>query len=207
MKGKRSGIDFSNHMLYTWTEPCTKTYDLKLPNTITNRITYICTNGITAVTGDYGNWIFCCEFHPSKDGKACEGYWAEKLQIGSTQDPMKFSETEAHGQIDALLADPNNEFSEEEKEWLEELRESSKDGEYAYIATAMEHPSSFPAEIIPTGKVYDIWFLTILDGFDEMCRHMGEPPVEKEKEPCDHKHTTIENMTSGEICEDCGEEI
>lgn len=210
MKGKRTGIDFSKHELHksSYAGGESVVYDLKIPNTIFNRIKYINTEDIMAVTGDYGNWIFCRGFHPSKDGNACDNYWAEKLRIASTQDPMKFSGTEACGAIDALLADPQNEFSEEEKEWLGELQDAAKGGEeYAYIAKGMECPGSFPTEMIPSGKVYDVWFLTILDGFDEMCRRLGNPVVEMEME-CPHNHLKASAMmTSGPICEDCGEEV
>ncbi len=60
------------------------------PDTRQCSVVFINTEGILAVTGDYGNWIFCREFHPSKDGFVSDSYWVEKLKIPSTQKPTDF---------------------------------------------------------------------------------------------------------------------
>jgi hypothetical protein len=93
MKGKRTGIDFSRHeVIVTQVEGLLVHY-LKKPGTICDSIRFINTHGILAVNGDYGNWIFCREFHPATDADgACDYYWTQKLKIASTQQPYEWDE-------------------------------------------------------------------------------------------------------------------
>src|SRR4030042_6319497 len=169
---KRTDVDFSQHELLIEENKNNGMLNmtihyLKKPNTITDSVKFINTNDVLAVTGDYGNWIFCREFVPSANGKASGGYWAEKLSIASTQNAYKFSEEVAKSEIDELLKE--HELSDEEKEWLDELREEADQGEYAYIAKAMDRPYTFETELIPKGKEMDFWFKVVLDAFDEIC--------------------------------------
>jgi len=83
---KRTALDFSKHEIIVVKENGLLIHHLKIPKQWTNNIKFINTNNILAVTGDFGNWIFCREFHPSKDGYVSDGYWHEKLNIASTQD-------------------------------------------------------------------------------------------------------------------------
>ena len=103
MKGKRTGLDFSKHELL-----CTKSdeltiHHLKKPNTYYDSIKYINTQGIMAVTGDYGNWIFCREFHPSADDYVSSGYWCEKLSIASCQVYKEYDPEETEKEIKRRL--------------------------------------------------------------------------------------------------------
>lgn len=73
-----------------------------------------------------------------------------------------------------MLADPDQDLSEEEREWLCDLSDASDEGEYNYIAKAMDRPSSFDAENIPHGKRTDYQLEAVFDAFDEICKRLKE---------------------------------
>jgi hypothetical protein len=102
-KGKRTGINFSEHEVIITEQEGLLVHYFKKPNTIMNSIKFINTNGILAVTGDFGNWIFCREFHPSADGYVSEGYWNEKLSINSEQTCSKFDSEETEKELQKML--------------------------------------------------------------------------------------------------------
>lgn len=102
-KGKRTGIDFSEHEVIITEQEGLLVHYFKKPNTITHSIKFINTNNILAVTGDFGNWIFCREFHPSADGYVSEGYWNEKLTIKSEQTCSKFDSEETEKELQKML--------------------------------------------------------------------------------------------------------
>jgi hypothetical protein len=168
MREKRTTVDFSNHVLEVVKTDEILVHHLRVPGTLMRSIKFINTNGILAVTGDYGNWILCREFHPSADGYVSDHYWVEKLKISSCQDPYVFDAKVAKENIKDLLTE--HELSDEEKEWLNELSEEADQGEYSFIAKAMDRPGSFEAEMIPHGKKLNEWLQIIFDGFDEICR-------------------------------------
>jgi hypothetical protein len=167
---KRTSIDFSEHELLTTKTEHLTTYHLKKPGTVVQNIKFINTNGLLIVTGDYGNWVFCREFHPSTDSYASDAYWVEKLKHSSTQDPYIFSSETAEKQIQEI--EKNHELSEEEQTWLDKLKYSASQGEYSYIAEAVNYPGSFPSEIIPKGKILTSWLLIIFDAYDEICSRL-----------------------------------
>ena len=146
-------------------------------NTVTEGMTFINAEGIMSVTGDWGNWVFCRMFFPSASGHVSDSYWCEKLMNASKQDSHTHDNDIAIKEIDELLNDPDNEWSEEEKEFWEELK-GTAGSEYEWIAVAMNRPRSIDAEQIPKGKILDCWLAVIFDGFDEICRRMeaGEIP-------------------------------
>lgn len=169
---QRTETDFSKHEFTGTLQKDLAIYTLAIPRTHMKSVVFINTQGIMAVTGDYGNWIFCREFHPGPDEDVSDMYWMQKLRIASTQEPCNFETAEAQRQIDELQKNPDYDFSEEEKEWLKELYWAADDGEYSYIAKAMDRPSSFESEMIPKGKVTNYWLLVIFDAFDEICKRM-----------------------------------
>ena len=178
MIGKRTGIDFSKHEVIVTDVDGLLIHHLKIPNTICNNIKYINTNGIMAVTGDFGNWIFCREFHPSTEGGASAGYWDEKLEISSQQKAKKYDAEETVKRINEFEETfPDyfgREMNEEEKDWVQRLRRNVDD-EYEYIYIAYrDSPSSIDSEAVPFGKVRHKWLEIIYDGFDEMCRRIKE---------------------------------
>lgn len=87
----RTDTDFSKHILTIIETDHSTTYTLKEPGTVFYSTSFINTCGIMAVTGDFGNWIFCRPFEPKSDLNVGDGYMAEKLKINSNQDPYRFS--------------------------------------------------------------------------------------------------------------------
>ena len=141
------------------------------PDTVTEGMTFVNAEGIMSVTGDWGNWIFCRMFFPSATGYVSDSYWCEKLRIASKQDSHSHDKDTAIKEIDELLNDPENEWTEDEKEFWEELKETAG-SEYEWIACIMNKPSSIDVESLPRGKHLDYWLAAIFDGFDEICRRM-----------------------------------
>lgn len=186
MKGKRTGIEFEKHEVITTKEKDLLVHYLKKPDSGINAIKYINTNDIMAVTGDYGNWIFCREFHPSAKGHADDGYWKEKLTISSSQEPQEFDEEETTKEIKDLLANVNqdDDLTKEEKEYLEGCLDNVSCGEFDYQYYAhRENVGRFADhEGVPDCKKTKFWLLAVFDGFDEICRRMKEEEQHTSKE-------------------------
>ena len=73
---KRTDVDFSKHDLTIIKRENYLLHDLKSPDfDYTERVKFINIEGVLVVTGDYGNWIFCREFHPSSQGYVSDNYW------------------------------------------------------------------------------------------------------------------------------------
>lgn len=175
MRNKRTKIDFSKHEFKTYEDKYVTIFELKLPNTRMNSIQYINCCGTMSVTGDFGNWIFCREFHPSSDGYVSAGYWDEKLQISSVQESHEFDSDETNEQIEEFRTnyiDENEIVSDEIMEWLEDLEDNVWD-KVDYINVAYrQKPDDVEYESVPFGKVRHIWLNYIYDGFDEMCERI-----------------------------------
>lgn len=173
---KRTEVDFSRHILTVIEGDLVNVYDFSIPNTRMNSILFIVGQGVTTVTGDYGNWVFCREFHPSKGEGVSGQYWDEKLQTYSVQKSHKFSSEETVKQIEIFERDfeemYGREMNEEELEWVEQLTDNVFD-EFSYINTAYrENPSSIDYESVPFGEARHVWLNIIYDGFDEMCNRL-----------------------------------
>jgi hypothetical protein len=191
MKGKRTGIDFSKHEVRIKQADGFLEHYLRKPNTVTDAIRYINTGGILAVTGDYGNWIFCREFHPSQEGYVESSYWTEKLRIASTQEPYEFDYETTESRIKEQLNGGLEEYGwegeklEEMKEYMQECLDNLSDGEQAYVAYAYQnYPSFTDHECVVHVKKLKYWLTVVYDGFDEICRRLkaGEiPELQKEK--------------------------
>jgi hypothetical protein len=174
----RTTVDWSKHQVIKTETPELLVYYFKKPDTTCQAIKFINIKGEgLVVTGDYGSWMFCREFHPSAKGSVSDQYWSEKLRIGSTQDPYVFDSEVAQAEIKDILAEDERDYhhslSDEEKEWLNELSDEADQGEYSFIAKAMEHPSSFETESIPHGKTLNQWLLIVFDAFEEICRRIA----------------------------------
>lgn len=184
-KGKRTGIDFSEHELIVTEKDGLLIHHLKKPNTNWDNIKYINTNDIMAVTGDYGNWIFCREFHPSAKGYVSEGYWHEKLSIASTQDAMDFDGEATKEAIQEKINEYKEENGEDAKEevieYYQECINKCNEHELDYTHFAYrEQPDGMDYDDVILIKDYKIWLKTVFDGFDEICRRMKEQEEKKE---------------------------
>jgi len=172
---KRTDVDFSKHEVLVTEQEGLLIHYLKKPGTICNSIKYINTNGILAVTGDFGNWIFCREFHPSAEGHVSDGYWCEKLRSASTQTCSDFSPTETEEEIKRLLAEEED-LTEEEIEYLNDCLSAVDAGEFDYTIVAhRQNVGRFQDhENVPLCKELTTWLKCVFDGFDEICRRMKE---------------------------------
>ena len=184
MQNKRTGVDFSKHELLIETSELISIYELKKPNTKIHNIKYINTNGILADTGDFGNFIFCREFHPAKDEYVSDGYWEEKLQIHSCQNPKIFDVEGTIKEIDELLLDVDKDLTESEIEYLHDCRDNVEDGDYVYkYYSCFNSVGRFTDyENIPLCYDTNIQLKIIFDGFDEMCKRLSENNMCKSEE-------------------------
>jgi hypothetical protein len=179
MKGKRTGIDFSKHVVTVIKSDGLLVHHIKQPHTSDRNIKFINTNGILAVTGDYGNWIFCREFHPSPDGGVSDGYWDEKLQIASCQVAQEYDAEATRREVQQLISGGLEEYGYRDtqlaamKEYYEECLDQVDD-EIEYLAVARNHPPFTDCESIIFRKKPKIWLLCVFDGFDEICRRLKE---------------------------------
>lgn len=169
----RAAVDFSKHELHITETDNVTIYKLKKPDTITQMVTFINCEGIMSVTGDYGNWVFCREFHPAHSGNVSDGYWIEKLRISSQQNPYEFDETATKAEIRKLIdeyKETPDDFEDGYFEYLEDLLDYLYEGEYYYGAMAhYNRPSYFEGESVPYVNKINIWLLVIFDAFEEIC--------------------------------------
>ena len=178
----RTGVDFTKHELIVTEQEGLLIHRLKHPEyTHMNSVKFINTNGIMAVTGDYGNWMFCREFHPSAEGRVSSGYWCEKLQIASSQNGYEFDSEGTREEIQYGIEKGLEEYGytgeelEEAKEYYEYLLNYVDESEWYYEANAYtEMPSFFDSEGVPNVKKVKIWLQIVFDAFDEICRRMKE---------------------------------
>lgn len=178
--GKRTGIDFSKHEVLVTQNEFVNIWHLKKPNSICDSIKFINTNGILAVTGDYGNWIFCREFHPDAKTGVSEVYWCEKLNISSCQDETEFDAEKTTKQLQELLDGGLVEQGytgvrlEKMTHYIQQCLERIED-EFDYKCYAYrEGPSFLDTESVICCKKSKYWLLAVFDGFDEICSRMKE---------------------------------
>lgn len=179
----RTGVDFTKHELIVTEQDGLLVHRLKHPEyTHMNSVTFINTNGIMAVTGDYGNWIFCREFHPNAKEGVSGGYWLEKLKIASSQEGQEFDSEGTSEEIQRGLDGGLEEYGyrgenlKEAKEYYENLLNFYVDcSQWEYEAYAYNNiPSFMCSEDVPNVKKTKIWLQIVFDAFDEICRRMKE---------------------------------
>jgi len=177
----RTSVDFSEHELHVTKTDEILIHHLKKPNTIIRNVKFINTQGIMAVTGDYGNWIFCREFRPSAGGSVSDGYWVEKLTIRSTQQGRLFSTEDTREVIQAGLDGELEEYGYEgdklllAKKFYEELLEHVDLFEHEYLAFAHNSlPDFMDHESVPFQQVVHPWLKAVFDAFEEICRREKE---------------------------------
>jgi hypothetical protein len=180
--GKRTDFDFSKHELIIEKSDGLLVHTLKHKEySHWYKFNFINTNGIMVVTGDYGNWMFCREFHPSAEGMVSDYYWCEKIKISSTQEPFEFDAESTKEEIDAYLNGGLEEYGyegddlETMREYYEELSDKVTEGEFYYEAYAYgEMPYCMDTESVPNNKKIKHWLLCVFDAFEEICRRLKE---------------------------------
>jgi hypothetical protein len=179
----RTGINFKEHNLSITKTPSFSKYDLKSPKSdFIYRVIFINIDGVMIVKGDFGNWIFCREFHPSKKEGVSDSYWVEKLKISSTQDPYNFDSEGTEKSIKEMLYEGGLEdygYEGEELErmkiYLEECLSCVTDSEWEYTYFAYyDKPDFLDAERVILCKSLDPSLLAVFDAFDEICSRMEE---------------------------------
>lgn len=179
LRSKYTTLDFKDHELIITKTDGILIHHLKKPNTITHNIKFINTNGVCVVTGDYKNWVFCREFHPSKDGYVSSHYWCEKLQISSSQEPYEFDDKATKKEITEMLKDSedfeNEEKKEEYIEYLNECFDYCDSQEWEYVSFAYNNmPSFMDAESVPNCRSIKHSLLFIFDAFNEICNRLDK---------------------------------
>lgn len=180
--GRRTDFDFSNHELIIEKSEGLLVHTLKHTEySQWYRFNFINTNGIMVVTGDYGNWMFCREFHPSPDGIVSDYYWCEKIEISSTQEPYEFDEESTVEEIKEYLNGGLEEYGYEGDDleimrgYYEELLDRVTEGEFYYKAYAYsEKPDCMDVEYVPNCKKIKHWLLCVFDAFEEICLRLKE---------------------------------
>ena len=174
-ENSRTDIDFSKHELKVTQYEGVLIHEFKKPGTRHDMLVFINTCGVMTVTGDWGNWVFCREFHPStgKDSGASGSYWDEKLRTSSEQESHKYDAEETFKLIKYFRKSFKYIFgrimNDEELEWVNKL-EYCSDNEYEYTYVAFrEKPSSIDYEYVPFGKKRHFWLDAVYDGFDAIC--------------------------------------
>lgn len=170
---KRTDINFSKHELQTITHDGVRIDILKIPGTNHNCFRFINTQGILAVTGDYGNWIFCREFHPTAKERVSDSYWIEKLGISSEQDGREFDEVGTKALINEMLTSDEYDFSDDIKEFLKSCLYHIEDGEDEYVNYAYWNNPGLDSESIPFCKRTKYSLLGVFDAFDEICERQA----------------------------------
>lgn len=176
----RTGVDFSKHDLNIIKSTTYSIYDLKHPEHVMMwRVKFINIDGVLVVTGDYGNWIFCREFHPTSDGFVSDYYWCEKLQINSEQKPYEFdsenTEKELKEGIEKGLKDYGYEGErlEKMKEYYQDCLNYVYNSEFEYTSFAYNNMLSWmDSEDVPFVKSIKIHLKYVFDAFDEICIRM-----------------------------------
>ncbi len=177
MKRKNS-FDFSKHELKVTRNDDVLIHEFKRPDSIVGKLVFINTRGVMAVTGDFGNWIFCREFHPSgdKDSGVSRGYWDEKLEIYSCQKSKIYSSDQTLKDIKEFVKDFKKNYdrkmNEEEKEWVEELINNVDDEFYYTYIAYRDYPNTISYEDVPYGKERPSHLDCVYDGFDAMCEYI-----------------------------------
>lgn len=185
-KGKRTEIDFSKHIHTTEHHPKMRVDVLEIPGSVVNRIVYINTHGCLMVKGDFGNWMFCREFHPSEDGYVSDSYWTEKLETLSTQTAKKYSPEKTEKELREAISEVE-EITDDLKEQVayKEYYENCLDyvyDEHDYISFAFRdgRPSFMDYEDVIFAEEYRGWLQIVFDGFDEMCNRIANSINKKE---------------------------
>lgn len=190
---KYSNIDFSNHYLskggvfidhnfYKGEQAfsvASSIASLKVEGTVHDWITYITTNGILIVTGDYGNWIFNKPLNPQTFGQPLSMMYAvEKCKNSSEQEPLEFDPEATEKAIREELVKlekgelwhDDEQTQNEYKDYLETCLLCLND-KFEYIKAAYYGCPSFvdTEDVIFCDQAVN-HFKVIVDGFNEINR-------------------------------------
>lgn len=173
-KGKRTGVDFTEHDLKVVRTPSYKSFELQKGDSMSQRVKFTLIDGVTLVTGDYGNWVFCRPFEPSKDGRVSDGYWFEKLQIASTQEYRDYCPKTTQSLLKERLAETGEDDDSEDLINYYNLCLEYVEDEIEYLSVAREYPDWADYEYIVIGYETKAWLKIVFDAFEHMCQRIAE---------------------------------
>lgn len=178
-KDRYSEWDFSAYQLDTTLLDGVRIDRVHKNSSMCGSVTFINARGILAVTGDFGNWIFCREFHPAASNYVSQGYWLEKMETCSSgQCGMEYDRDATHKQVEEIMdgryegfdleSDP---LTEEEKEYLEECLDASTgdDWYYEYIAHSENVGRFEDHDLVPLVKKLKAQLSCVFDAFNRAC--------------------------------------
>lgn len=172
---RRTTIDLSEHELMVNKSDILTIYEFRLGGcSVFRGATMVVGLGITAITGDYGNWIFATEFHPKKDGYVDDVYWIQKLRRNSCQEPTVFDSSFCEQQIKELLDSQESVLTNEDGEFLYGLQGAIiSEQAYNNFVFANKDMWSGTYADLPTGRKVRQHLLILFDMFDEMCERIA----------------------------------
>lgn len=184
---KRTNTDFSKHEhkveLYKCGEKQIRIDHFQVGNSRHDYIQFINTDEVMTVTGDYGNWVFCRPFIPTKGQTISDSYWIEKLKISSEQKlrdlDFDYMADMIKAEIKELIAEYGEEDNERyntEMDWYENLLEACEgEDEIQYLSLAYrDSPNWKDYDDVPISYKTPIWLQIIFDAFEEMCSRMSD---------------------------------
>lgn len=174
---RRTNIDWSKHEVIEIKEEHSLIHKIKMPGTSTNSVIFINSCGILAVTGDFGNWIFCREFHPAAAGGVSDSYWMEKMRIASCQEPGKYNSELTEKMLKEETKEVEEEWDNGERkdEYLAHLKDGLEllDDELDYMYHVYrDRPGFMDFEGVIFEKTTGYWIDAIFDAFEEICLRM-----------------------------------
>ena len=182
-----TNTDWSKHELIVVKNDTVVIHHLKKPDTICQNVKFINCSGVLSVTGDYGNWIFCREFHPSEEGYVSAGYWCEKLRIHSTQ---QTSDYDPKGTIESLkeaIEKGAEDYGytgdnlKAMKEYYSDCLRYADESKEIYQAHAYDnYPSCADHEAVICEFELKIQLKYVFDAFNEICRRLEKESLTQE---------------------------
>ena len=184
MKGVRTNIDFGNHELMIIESKEVTIYKFKKPETNIHSVTLVNHDGVMAVKGDFGNYIFNREFHPCANTQGIgENYYIEKLECHSVQKGTEFDPDSTVRLLNERLAEIYQ-IESEEIDYLKKcVKEAEDKHQLSYDAYAyLNMPSGYDNEYVIRESKLNSFIPALFDAMECMCEYLREKThIEGEK--------------------------
>lgn len=180
MIGKRTGLDFSKHEATVVLDSLdVSIHKLEIPHSKLGLVTFINTQGVMTVCGDFHNWVFDREFHPKIGfGNVSDHHWDEILENSSKQEAMVFDPEETEKFLKGYSAYHlewyGEELLEEESEFIENLLDRVENEHEFMDFSNNKRPDSFNFEM-EFHKMKRHYYLDVVyDAFEVLCLKLEE---------------------------------
>jgi hypothetical protein len=177
MKGKRSGLDFSKHILEahesTIGDEKIWQHYLRIPGQSSLGIRFTNVAGVLLVTGDFGNYVFSRGFLPSAESeKVSEQYWLEKIRMHSIQKPCNYDAEETIDSLNEAIFNAEENYGEGDCEAAIKYFEDCKswtDDEWEYIQKSrVNMPFFMSSEDLVVGYKLHNQLSVVFDAYDRI---------------------------------------